>query len=94
VGHFWLTNGLAFLPMHGSALYIDVRLVAHCSDPCTVHNARSDLEGRYGEGVCNTGKGCGMRLVHATSTGRQGLHVCAAHTCMHQGLQVKRGRAF
>lgn len=50
VGYFWLTNGLAFTPQHGSALYIDVRLVPHCSDPCTVHNARSPrLEGRYGE---------------------------------------------
>lgn len=49
VGYFWLTNGLAFLPQNGSALYIDVRLVPHCSDPCTLHNARSPrLEGRYG----------------------------------------------
>jgi hypothetical protein len=48
VGHFWLTNGLAFAPRHGSALYIDVRLVTHCSDPCKVENASLNLEGRYG----------------------------------------------
>ena len=50
VGYFWLTNGLAFTPQHGSALYIDVRLVPHCSDPCTVlAGTASPLEGRYGE---------------------------------------------
>jgi hypothetical protein len=46
VGHFWLTPGLALAPRSGSALYIDVRLVSHCSDPCVVHNASSLLEGR------------------------------------------------
>ena len=49
VGHFWLTGGLAFTPLHGSALYMDVRLVTHCSDTCTVLNGKSSLEGRYGE---------------------------------------------
>jgi hypothetical protein len=51
VGHFWLTHALAFAPRHGSALYIDVRLVTHCSDTCTVRGAQSELEGRYGEGL-------------------------------------------
>jgi hypothetical protein len=46
VGHFWLTPGLAFAPRSGSALYIDVRLVSHCSDPCVVTNGGSMLEGR------------------------------------------------
>jgi hypothetical protein len=46
VGHFWLTPGLAFTPLSGSALYIDVRLVSHCSDPCVVTNGSSGLEGR------------------------------------------------
>jgi hypothetical protein len=49
VRHFWLTHGLAFTPMHGSALYIDVGLVTHCSDPCFVRDKQQDLEGRYGE---------------------------------------------
>jgi hypothetical protein len=55
VGYFWLTNGLAFTPVNGSALYIDVRLVPHCSDPShvrnPVHNPKVPLmyEGRYGE---------------------------------------------
>lgn len=53
VGYFWLTNGLAFIPQDASALYIDVRLVPHCSDPSYVHNgdptARVEYEGRYGE---------------------------------------------
>ncbi|WIA37448.1 hypothetical protein OEZ86_014370 [Tetradesmus obliquus] len=48
VGYFWLTPALAFTPRNGSALYIDVRLVPHCSDPCSVANSSSDLEGRYG----------------------------------------------
>jgi hypothetical protein len=53
VGYFWLTHGLAFTPLHGSALYIDVRLVPHCSHTCTVHSMQphsmARLEGRYGE---------------------------------------------
>jgi hypothetical protein len=48
VGCFWLTPGLAFAPLSGSALYFDVRLVTHCSDPCFVANASSNLEGRCG----------------------------------------------
>lgn len=47
--HFWLTHGLAFAPRHGSALYIDVRLVTHCSDPCIVTDKKHDLEGCCGE---------------------------------------------
>jgi hypothetical protein len=46
VGYFWLSPGLAFTPLSGSALYIDVRLVSHCSDPCYVANGSSMLEGR------------------------------------------------
>jgi hypothetical protein len=43
-------------PLNGSALYIDVRLVPHCSDPSHVHNPVHNpkvplmYEGRYGEG--------------------------------------------
>ncbi|KAF6256580.1 hypothetical protein COO60DRAFT_1702275 [Scenedesmus sp. NREL 46B-D3] len=48
VGYFWLTAGLAFTPLNGSALCIDVRLVPHCSDPCTVTQRTESLEGRYG----------------------------------------------
>jgi hypothetical protein len=46
VGYFWLTAGLAFTPLDGSALYIDVRLVPHCSDPCHVTKFTDSLEGR------------------------------------------------
>ncbi|WIA37394.1 hypothetical protein OEZ86_014319 [Tetradesmus obliquus] len=48
VAHFWLTAGLAFTPLDGSALYIDVRLVPHCSDPCAVTKRTDKIEGRYG----------------------------------------------
>ncbi|KAF6249053.1 hypothetical protein COO60DRAFT_1688492 [Scenedesmus sp. NREL 46B-D3] len=48
VGYFWLTAGLAFTPLDGSALYIDTRLVPHCSDPCTVTQGTNRVEGRYG----------------------------------------------
>jgi hypothetical protein len=46
VAYFWLTAGLAFTPLNGSALYIDVRLVPHCSDPCRVTKCTNRLEGR------------------------------------------------
>jgi hypothetical protein len=46
VAYFWLTAGLAFTPLNGSALYIDVRLVPHCSDPCRVTKFTDGLEGR------------------------------------------------
>lgn len=46
VAYFWLTAGLAFTPLDGSALYIDTRLVPHCSDPCTLTKRSKQIEGR------------------------------------------------
>lgn len=66
VGYFWLTNGLAFTPLNGSALYIDVRLVPHCSDPCTVYTRSmagvAKVEGRYGK-LCAGALAEGRRVV-------------------------------
>lgn len=75
VGYFWLTGGLAFAPRNGSALYIDVRLVTHCSEPCRVRNANYTLEGRYGEHV----RRCQSCSIGSQGTATQGQHAPHQH---------------